>query len=144
MTAAESVEAVLAEFKAAALAEAMEAVSVEVMEAASAEATEAGVLEESTVVDLVATIEEIMVEAIEAVVLGGSIAADLAAAMEMFTEAVIWGPGIKYIPLIITAVGDFTQVTLFSGQTIIGRPIITGLTIQPLLIIPRQSPLLFT
>lgn len=145
-------EAVLAEFKAAALAEVMGVVSVEVMgvvsvevvEAASVEAIEVVVSGGSTVADLVvATIEEIMVEAIEAVVSGESIAADLAAAIEMFTEAVISDLGIKYIPLIITAVGDFTQVTLFSGQTIIGRPIITGLTIQPLLIIPRQSPLLF-
>ncbi len=143
MTAAESVEEVLAEFKAEALVEAMEAVPVEAMEAASAEVTEAGVLEESTVVDLVATIEEVLAKVIEAVVSGGSIAADLAAAMEIFTEVVISGQGIKYIPLIIMAVGDFTQATLFSGRTIIGRLIITGLTIQLLLIIPRQSPLLF-
>jgi hypothetical protein len=139
------VEAALAEFKAAVLAEVVEAVSVEAMEAASAAAIEAAVLGGSTAVDLVAaTIEEIMVEAIEAAVSGGSTAADLAVAMEMFAEAVISGQGIKYIPLIITAVGDFTQATLFSGQTIIGRPIITGLTIQPLLITPRLSPLLFT
>lgn len=136
-------EAVLVEFKAAALAEVVEAASVEVMEAASAEAIEVVVLEESTVVDLVATIEEVLAKVIEAVVSGESIVADLAVAMGMFTEEAISDPGIKYIPLIITAVGDFTQVTLFSGQTIIGHPIITGLTFQPLLIIPRQSPLLF-
>lgn len=137
-------EAALAEFKAAVLAEVVEAASVEVMAAASAAAIGAAVLEGSTAVDLVATaIQEIMAEAIEAEVSGGSTAADLAAAMEMFAEAAILGQGIKYIPLIITAVGDFTQVTLSSGQTIIGRPIITGLIIQPLLITPRQSPLLF-
>jgi hypothetical protein len=144
VTEAEPVEAALAEFKAAVLAEVVEAVSVEAMEAASAAAIGAAVLEGSTAVDLAAIIEEIMAEAIEAAVSGESTAADLAAAMEMFAEAAISGQGIKYIPLIITAVGDFTQVTLSSGQTIIGHPIITGLTIQPLLITPRLSPLLFT
>ncbi|WAK00698.1 hypothetical protein [Methylobacter sp. YRD-M1] len=135
----------MAEFKAAVLAEVMEAASVEVAEAASVAAIEVAVLEESTAADLVvATSGEIMVEAIEAAVSGGSIAADLAAAMEIFAEAVISGQGIKYIHLIITAVGDFTQATLFSGRTIIGRLIITGLTIQLPLIIPRQSLLLFT
>jgi hypothetical protein len=132
VTEAEPVEAALAEFKAAVLAEVVEAASVEAMEAASAAAIVAAI------------IEEIMAEAIEAAVSGESTAADLAAAMEMFAEAAISGRGIKYIPLIITAVGDFTQATLFSGQTIIGHPIITGLTIQPLLITPRLSPLLFT